>query len=137
MCINVVSLCTYMPGEFHEQRSLEGYCPQGSQRVGHNRATNARLLVKFNFFIFVLIASVSSHMNCSFMSFTSVKHAFLLYTHVCRASSLSTTLFSDLGTQWWVRPGGSLPTTTLSYLSSCRQIFLLSFFEFNFPCHMS
>ena len=26
----------FLPGEFHGQRSLVGYSPQGSQRVGHD-----------------------------------------------------------------------------------------------------
>ena len=30
----------FLPGEFHRQRSLAGYNPWGSQRVGHNGATN-------------------------------------------------------------------------------------------------
>ena len=29
----------FLPGEFHGQRSLEGYSPWGPQRVGHNWAT--------------------------------------------------------------------------------------------------
>ena len=30
----------FLPEESHEQRSLEGYSPQGLQRVGHHRATD-------------------------------------------------------------------------------------------------
>ena len=29
----------FLPGQFHGQRSLAGYSPWGSQRTGHDRAT--------------------------------------------------------------------------------------------------
>ena len=35
-----VPTAVFSPGEFHGQRSLAGYSPWGSQRVGHNWATN-------------------------------------------------------------------------------------------------
>ena len=37
-----------LPGKFHGQRSLVGYNPLGSQRVGHDRVTNIHTLVKMN-----------------------------------------------------------------------------------------
>ena len=56
------------------------------------------------------------------------------FTHICTGPAFCWPLYSVTWTQGWIRPGGCLPTTTLSCLSLCRQILLLSFFEFNFPC---
>ena len=34
----------FLPGEFHGQRSLEGYSPWGHKNVGHNSGTKQQVL---------------------------------------------------------------------------------------------
>ena len=36
----------FLPGKFHGQRSLVGYSPWGSQRVGYNRVTNTSYIFR-------------------------------------------------------------------------------------------
>ena len=55
----------FLPGKSHEWRSLAGYSPYGSQRVGHDWATSLSLLtvisykLYFHFTFFVLLRKIS------------------------------------------------------------------------------
>ena len=50
----------FLPGEFHGQRSLVGCSPRGSQRVGHDWATNTQFLFVHTFF-YLLIYSLKNY----------------------------------------------------------------------------
>ena len=53
------------PGEFHGQKSLTGYSPGESQRVGYDKVTNT-----FTFTQTVCFKSDQSHFQCSLANVT-------------------------------------------------------------------
>ena len=50
-------ILVFLPGEFHEQRNLVGYCPWGHKRVGHDWG----LTLIYSFFLLKKFKSVLIH----------------------------------------------------------------------------
>ena len=67
----------FLLGELHEQRSLVGYSPQGSQRVRHNWVTNIFIIIICNInikVIYICIISCNRHKNRKFKGLRALCH---------------------------------------------------------------
>ena len=70
----------FLPGEFHGQRSLDGYSPWG-HRVGHNWVTNTFGFVFFHI-SYIYIFGISRYIH-------SCVHLYIVgYTHMCSGVSM-------------------------------------------------
>ena len=68
----------FLPGEFHEQRSLAGYSSWGVTKVGHNLATKPP---PRNYYQQLLITSKRNHQNCM-LSISDVSIQYHLWSRV-------------------------------------------------------